>query len=98
MAARRKYSVEEIDRMRAAIAAGRVHGYHINADARDRLIEDRLRTYMLNGTEPKELEDEAERWLKELRDIEALHRQIERDVMQGATRGVHDASAWTGRR
>jgi hypothetical protein len=51
----RKYSVEEIDRMRAAIIAPYHHlpavefiGFAV--------VEDRLRTFMLNGTEPEELE------------------------------------------
>ena len=42
----RKYSIDEIDRMRRA-----VHDICRNND----LVEDRLRTYMLNGTEPEEL-------------------------------------------
>lgn len=44
----RKYSVAEIDRMRKAIDST----YYLQAPA----VEDRLRTYMLNGTDPEELE------------------------------------------
>jgi hypothetical protein len=48
--AERKYSVAEIDRMRGAL---------VSMCSSDRDAEDRLRTYMLNGTEPEELEGAA---------------------------------------
>lgn len=43
-----KYSIEEIDRMRSATKM-------LNSSA----VEDRLRTFMLNGTEPEEIEAAA---------------------------------------
>lgn len=62
----RKYSISEIDRMRVAISSGMSwsHG------AKDTpIIEDRLRTHMLNGTEPEELEaaakDFEEKWYRD---------------------------------
>lgn len=48
----RKYLVAEIDRMRRAIS----FGYSCDGSAD---IENRLRTYMLNGTSPEELEQMA---------------------------------------
>jgi hypothetical protein len=42
----RKYSIAEIDRMRRAVA--------FSCSCKE--VEDRLRTYMLNGTDPEELE------------------------------------------
>lgn len=49
----RRYSVDEIDRMRLSVM------YLVRND--ERKCEDRLRTYMLNGTEPEELQQaEAE--------------------------------------
>ncbi len=51
----RKYSVAEIDRMRHAISCGYM------GPSNSTLIEDRLRTYMLNGTDPEELEQDVRR-------------------------------------
>jgi len=53
----RKYSVSEIDRMRKAIEWSFPTGVSYDAVDRAAEIEERLRTYMLNGTDPKELED-----------------------------------------
>jgi hypothetical protein len=53
--AERKYSVSEIDRMRRAITEV-VWDQHWSPKTQAPVIEDRLRTYMLNGTEPEELE------------------------------------------
>jgi hypothetical protein len=50
----RKYSFEEIDRMRDALAW--ILEYRYTPHTR---IEDYLRTYMMNGTDPEELEEEA---------------------------------------
>lgn len=50
----RKYSVAEIDAMRAAI------GNSIRRPVDERVIEERLRTHMLNGTEPEELQRAAD--------------------------------------
>lgn len=52
----RKYSVAEIDRMRDA-----VHTLctPVGVGHRPVEVEERLRTYMLNGTDPEELEDAA---------------------------------------
>lgn len=71
MTQRTKYSVDELDRMRSAIAVeifGHSVSFYMNPgdqreyEANRRMqIEDRLRTYMLNGTEPEELEDNARR-------------------------------------
>jgi hypothetical protein len=64
---RTAYSVKEIDRMRHAI------GYLVpDTPERRADIEDRLRTYMLNGTDPEELEaaknEEIERRVQEKRE------------------------------
>jgi hypothetical protein len=56
-----KYSVAEIDRMRAA--AFKMTGWNehdpCELGQRASRAEDKLRTYMLNGTSPGELEDAA---------------------------------------
>lgn len=52
--AERKYSVTEIDQMRFAMVR-----MYLGPD-NPTLIEERLRTYMLNGTEPDELEEAAD--------------------------------------
>jgi hypothetical protein len=44
----RKYSVAEIDEMRDSVGLMLIGGDH-------KAVEERLRTYMLNGTEPGEL-------------------------------------------
>ena len=55
----RTYSVDEIDRMRRALVwllpRGPWHG-----NEREEAIEQQLRTHMLNGTEPGELESAAD--------------------------------------
>jgi hypothetical protein len=63
----RKYSVAEIDEMRAAVAG--MWSMPADETLKMRLVEERLRTYMLNGTEPSELEEAArlfrEKWTRE---------------------------------
>lgn len=59
----RKYSVAEIDRMRRDVSTiANLGGQAFEGAA---VIEGRLRTYMLNGTEPEELSAEAERIMAE---------------------------------
>jgi len=60
MAEQRKYSVDEIDRMRRAIEWSYGDGVFTMAD-RQADVENRLRTHMINGTDPEELENEASR-------------------------------------
>lgn len=57
-----RYSVGEIDRMRAAIDSIRIYSGPAPCGAADQTIyvEQRLRTYMLNGTRPEELEKQVE--------------------------------------
>jgi hypothetical protein len=49
----RKYSVTEIDRMRYSVQCMYMGPFN------PELVEGRLRTYMVNGTEPEELEQAA---------------------------------------
>lgn len=56
-----KYSVDEIDRMREAIRRSYPLGVAYYKKERDADIENRLRTYMLNGTTPGELEEALRR-------------------------------------
>lgn len=56
---RRKYSVAEIDAMRRAISWSYPSGGPFYAAERAAEIEQRLQTYMMNGTDPAELEDVA---------------------------------------
>lgn len=48
----RKYSIQEIDRLRAALVF-KLFG------ADTRMVEEQLRTYMFNGTGPEELEEQV---------------------------------------
>jgi hypothetical protein len=62
----RKYSVSEIDQMRKAVKA--IYGSGIgNCTQAEccQMIEEHLRTYMLNGTDPEELEREAAEFMRE---------------------------------
>jgi hypothetical protein len=64
----RKYSVEEIDRMRdyliMVVSKDTTYGYPVScshgmallSEQGMKTVEERLRTYMLNGTDPGELE------------------------------------------
>lgn len=76
-----KYSLREIDQMREAVYTIRLYNPFWNQEAwpsgtpdsartQHALIEDRLRTYMLNGTPAEELVAEAARVRAE-RDAEA---------------------------
>lgn len=81
MTEEKKYSVAEIDRMRTlvrhlidaqsthAVSRGCAVGQSYRQTDRIREIEERLRTYMLNGTDPDEIDAavkaEAERLHKE---------------------------------
>lgn len=51
----RKYSLEEIDRMRKDVATLCAHNGGYDPKEQIVKIEERLRTYMANGTEPEEL-------------------------------------------
>ncbi len=51
----RKYTVAEIDQMRELIQGSYPDGWPYMHDEREAEIEGRLRTYMLNGTNPEEL-------------------------------------------
>lgn len=64
-----KYSVEEMDRMRKAIQDLHVTSWHRYSDGafgggsmgdNRKIVEEYLRSYMLNGTTPEELEQAAE--------------------------------------
>lgn len=57
-----KYSIAEIDRMRSAVWQLTVVNLHVYGPGElDRQVEERLRTYMLNGTTREELEQEVQR-------------------------------------
>lgn len=67
--AERKYSIHELDRMRSALhrRRGTNDTLFVNRDeqrahwdAADVWVENQLRTYMLNGTEPDELDAAAD--------------------------------------
>lgn len=49
-----RYSIEEMDRMRLAIEQGNY--WPTDDEKRARGVEDRLRTHLVNGTTPEELE------------------------------------------
>jgi hypothetical protein len=55
----RKYSVEEIDQMRRSIDTMMSSHRSYDPVEQAKKIEERLRTYMLNGTEPDELKRNA---------------------------------------
>lgn len=52
----RKYTTHEIDSMRDSISKSYPPGVQFYANERTADIENRLRTHMMNGTDPKELE------------------------------------------
>jgi glutamyl/glutaminyl-tRNA synthetase len=60
----RKYSVEEIDAMRKSIEWSYPSGVSYYAHERSAEIENRLRTYMQNGTTPAELKEMEDRALQ----------------------------------
>ncbi len=55
----RRYSFEEINRMRTALNYLLMAPFGIDNKAQ---VEDQLRTYMINGTDPEELEQQAAKW------------------------------------
>ncbi len=58
----RKYSVAEIDHMRKTVRRLIYSMGVTNSqwEESSRIVEDRLRTYMLNGTDPEELDEPQE--------------------------------------
>jgi hypothetical protein len=54
----RKYSLDEIDRMREAVQYFHISNW-TSGERLDRIIEDQLRTYMTAGIDPAELEAKA---------------------------------------
>ena len=93
-----RYSVFDLDRMRKAIRGNPAlcSAFH---EHREKRIEDVLRTFMLNGTTPAELEAaQVEQW--EIIKARREARQAEvrrRDMMEAARVTVLDSSKWTGR-
>ena len=55
----RKYTIQEIEGMRQSIGWSYPPNVPYYAEARAAEIEDQLRTYMANGTEPKEVSEMA---------------------------------------
>lgn len=53
----KKYSVSEIDRMRRAVDKSYPYGVPCLPSERDAQTENKLRTFMQNGTTPEELEE-----------------------------------------
>lgn len=72
----RKYSVREIDRMRDAISS--MFGSHG--------AEDKLRTYMMNGTDPAELEEAA-------RPVQEARAKMQKHVLDA---GLSQPRNWPG--
>lgn len=69
----RAYTLDEIDGMRRAIfylrTAGQLFGGGLSGDQRrdmERTTEERLRTYMLGGIDPEELQERVRARAKEL--------------------------------
>ena len=58
---KRKYSVQEIDRMRSLIAERELDAsdFGMEVNKLERITESKLRTYMLAGIDPEELERNA---------------------------------------
>ncbi len=78
----RKYTVDELDRMRRAIERCYPSGVPYMAAQRAAEVEDRLRTHMQNGTEPKELEEAAAaRFQSEMKERN-LHDEFVQEVMK----------------
>lgn len=62
----RKYSIAEIDQMRAAIRSICIQsGVAYYPAEKTAEIEERLRTYMINGTEPVELRNAADKTIRQ---------------------------------
>jgi hypothetical protein len=63
----RKYSVQEIDSMRRWLRNTEIYlashnsGLGFKWDELDRNVEDKLRTYMMAGIDPKDIEDQYKR-------------------------------------
>lgn len=67
----RKYTVEELQRMRKALLRMLPPGISPDECEICLLVENRLHTHVLNGTSPEELEEASNNWdaLEEARDI-----------------------------
>lgn len=93
----RKYSVAEIDRMRAAIRrtfppqtySQSINDPYLKSVGPDYSgqVEDRLRTYMLNGTEPEELEAMPPHWTNDVERLKHAPRPATRIHLIAGARG-----------
>jgi len=76
----RKYSMSEIDRMRRAIRWSYPTGVSFNGAERDADIENRLRTYMQNGTTVEEIEE----WSRQQRQNDIRMHEAARKVFENS--------------
>ena len=63
-----KYSIDEIDRLRKALHTYLVTGLFYYTNEMEQTVELQLRTHMLNGTTPEDMEEKAKEkhnaWLR----------------------------------
>lgn len=80
-----KHTVEELNRMRELVGI-------VDGDNDSRVIENRLQTYLLNGTTLAELEEAAVR----AQDRQAQYDQTHKEYLQGKWQDRHAAkkSSW----
>lgn len=93
--AERRYTVAEIDRMRIAVEQLFPMDIAYDRAVRAKQAEERLRTYMLNGTEPEELEQHAKE-ARERRDqrMRAAGRLVDFKGLAGHAAGNILTSSW----
>lgn len=79
-----KYSIEEIDAMRRAVDTLCDNGNSYNPDIRGKEVEERLRTYMQNGTTPAELASAANKHSDALYKQQEVRQKIWEDAARRA--------------
>jgi hypothetical protein len=85
---KRKYSVEEIDAMRGSVRCMFPSGVSYRREERTKEIEERLRTYMVNGTTPEELSAAAQDFQKREYDVFRQRMECERRFRQSERTGT----------
>jgi hypothetical protein len=77
----RRYTIDEIDRMRKAILRINPYGQRFDGMKQRATVEDQLRTAMIGGVDPQELEDKADEfWARVHERREARRREQEADA------------------
>ena len=92
----RKYSVSEMDRMRRTLSWLHRPGGPYRQHEEDARMENILRTYMQNGTDPEELETAMNEMIARQGEARRQREAEQEKKPADPERPVYDSRTWTG--